>query len=68
MLASWCVQGQPGLSATDLFQRHPKLHEFLLGQLIEAAAQLDAGSGGAAAAADVHPSLLPVLALLSRLG
>lgn len=77
------LQGQAALPAAELFRRHPQLHAFLGAQLAEAAAGLsgrgigdasgvagsgakDAGSGRGGAA--LHPSLLPVLTLLSRLG
>lgn len=42
--------------------RYPSLHPFLLGQLQQAAAQLEAAPHG-----PVHPSLYPVLVILSRL-
>jgi hypothetical protein len=73
-------QGQAALPAAELFRRHPQLHAFLGAQLAEAAAGLSGGGGGDAGSgagdakssggggAALHPSLLPVLTLLSRLG
>ncbi|GIL79887.1 hypothetical protein Vretifemale_9023, partial [Volvox reticuliferus] len=65
------------VSGTEFFQRYPVLHGFLLAQLREAAAELEAaeaaataGHGGRAAAAALanpHPGLYPVLIILSRL-
>ena len=49
------------ITGAELFQRYPTLHPFLLGELRAAAAAL---------AQDdplLHPSLFPVLLLLSRL-
>ena len=49
------------ITGAELFQRYPTLHPFLLGELCAAAAAL---------AQDdplLHPSLFPVLLLLSRL-
>lgn len=49
------------ITGAELFQRYPMLHPFLLGELRAAAAAL---------AQDdqlLHPSLFPVLLLLSRL-
>lgn len=66
-------------TAADFFARHPPLHAFLLAQLGAAAAALDAAAepaaetappaaqAAAAAPAELHPSLFPVLVLLSRL-
>jgi hypothetical protein len=74
------LQGQAALPAAELFRRHPQLHAFLGAQLAEAVAGLsgsgitdagDAGSGAGNASGGgggTHPSLLPVLTLLSRLG
>lgn len=44
----------------DFFQRYPSVHPVLLAQLDAAVSALEAGDAG-------HPSLYPVLALLSRL-
>lgn len=49
------------ITGAEFFQRYPALHTFLLGQLKEAAQGLEQGGE------DVHPSLSPVLVLLSRL-
>ena len=49
------------MSGADLFARCPGLHAFLLAELIDAAAQLQR-EGSA-----LHPSLFPVLMLLSHL-
>lgn len=49
------------ITGAEFFNRYPSLHNFLLTQLQAAAHQLEQG------AAVVHPSLTPVLALLSRL-
>eukprot|EP00887_Chlorella_sp_A99_P000062 scaffold16.g62.t1 len=57
-----------GLSAADFFHRFPQLHAFLLQQLRAATEQLESGGArGGGGGARVHPSLFPVLALLSRL-
>lgn len=53
-------------TAADFFARHPQLHPFLLAQLGEAAAALNGGDGSSSGQ-EVHPSLFPVLVLLSRL-
>ncbi|KAL0033537.1 hypothetical protein WJX79_002523 [Trebouxia sp. C0005] len=49
------------ITGAEFFNRYPSLHHFLLTQLKAATHQLEQG------AAVVHPSLTPVLALLSRL-
>lgn len=49
------------VGGAELFQRHPALHPFLLGELQAAAAALEARG------AQLHPSLFPTLLLLSRL-
>ncbi|DBB01023.1 TPA: hypothetical protein ACH3X1_000923 [Trebouxia sp. C0004] len=49
------------ITGAEFFNRYPSLHHFLLTQLQAATHQLEQG------AAVVHPSLTPVLALLSRL-
>ncbi len=51
-------------TAADFFARHPQLHPFLLQQLEAAAASLESGSSSSS---ELHPSLFPVLVLLSRL-
>ncbi|CAG9466485.1 unnamed protein product [Pedinophyceae sp. YPF-701] len=53
--------GRRTLTAAEFFARYPSLHGFMLGELRAAAAW----SGGGALS--VHPSLFPVLAVLSRL-
>ena len=55
------VPSSAGLTSLEFFKSHPALHPFLLQQLLAAARQLQAP--GAA----LHPSLFPILALLSRL-
>ena len=50
------------MSVADFFAQYPALHPFLLSQLGLATEQLESGRGRA-----MHPSLFPVLALLSRL-
>jgi len=47
--------------------RYPSLHGFLLTQLQEAAQQLQPAGGAASSHQAVHPSLFPVLVILSRL-
>jgi hypothetical protein len=56
-------------AAAEFFGRYPALHGFLLGQLREAAAQLEARSaaGGGGGGGVAHPGLYPVLIILSRL-
>ena len=57
------VQGdgsKRAVTGVDFFIRYPTLHPFLLRQLAGAVEKLEAGDAG-------HPSLYPVLALLSRL-
>ena len=49
------------ITGAEFFNRFPSLHTFLLTQLQAATRQLQHGGGV------VHPSLFPVLALLSRL-
>lgn len=49
------------ITGAEFFNRFPSLHTFLLTQLQAAIKQLQQGGGV------VHPSLFPVLALLSRL-
>ena len=49
------------ITGAEFFNRFPSLHTFLLTQLQAATKQLQQGGGV------VHPSLFPVLALLSRL-
>ncbi|KAL0046958.1 hypothetical protein WJX82_002976, partial [Trebouxia sp. C0006] len=49
------------ITGAEFFNRYPSLHHFLLTQLQAATHQLEQG------AAVVHPSLTPILALLSRL-
>ena len=49
------------ITGAEFFNRYPSLHNFLLTQLQAASQQLQQG------ATLVHPSLFPVLALLSRL-
>ena len=53
-------------TAADLFARHTALHPFLLAQLSEAVGALEALPPGRGAA-PLHPSLFPILVLLSRL-
>jgi hypothetical protein len=53
------------VTSAEFFQRYPPLHAFLLEQLRAAAAQLDRRDDGGVRSA--HPSLHPVLVLLSRL-
>ena len=58
------VQGESArraITGAEFFNRYPTLHPFLLTQLQAAAQQLSQGSSA------VHPSLVPILALLSRL-
>ncbi|GAB4815827.1 hypothetical protein N2152v2_002873 [Parachlorella kessleri] len=50
------------MSVADFFAQYPALHPFLLSQLGQATEELECGRGRA-----MHPSLFPVLALLSRL-
>lgn len=47
------------VTGDEFFQRYPTLHGFLLGQLDAAVQELHGGAP--------HPSLYPVLVLLSRL-
>ena len=47
------------VTGDDFFARFPALHPFLLSELADAAAALERGA--------VHPSLYPILAVLSRL-
>jgi len=54
------LQGR-AITGAEFFNRYPSLHHFLLTQLQAATHQLQQG------ATVVHPSLTPVLALLSRL-
>ena len=49
------------ITGAEFFNRFPSLHTFLLTQLQAAIKQLQQGGGV------MHPSLFPVLALLSRL-
>ena len=77
LLVSACTQAaRKGMSAADFFHRFPQLHSFLLRQLAAAAEQLEGASstgsscrsrGASSPAARMHPSLFPILALLSRL-
>ena len=58
------VQGESArraITGAEFFNRYPSLHPFLLAQLQAAAQQLSQGSSA------VHPSLVPILALVSRL-
>jgi len=48
-------------TAAEFFVAYPRLHPFLISQLTTAVEQLDAGDK------DLHPSLCPILTLLSRL-
>ena len=55
-------------TAADFFARYPQLHPFLLHQLSEAAAALQHGASSSnPSASSMHPSLFPLLVLLSRL-
>lgn len=61
-------------TAADFFARHPTLHPFLLAQLEAATEALEGADGaegssaeGAQGAGQMHPSMFPVLVLLSRL-
>lgn len=60
----YILQGESArraITGAEFFNRYPSLHSFLLTQLTAATQQLEQG------ATVVHPSLTPVLALLSRL-
>ncbi|KAK9830510.1 hypothetical protein WJX72_012147 [[Myrmecia] bisecta] len=52
------------ITGAEFFYRYQLLHSFLLGQLEEAAQQLESDTSSSS---PVHPSLYPVLVLLSRL-
>ncbi|KAL4419934.1 hypothetical protein ABPG75_007032 [Micractinium tetrahymenae] len=54
-------------TAADFFARHPQLHPFLLQQLAAAAASLESSSSSSGGSSELHPSMFPVLVLLSRL-
>ena len=61
---AYTLQGESArraITGAEFFNRFPSLHTFLLTQLQAATQQLQQGG------AVVHPSLFPVLALLSRL-
>lgn len=49
------------ITSQEFFLRFPTLHSFLLGELRAAATMLSQQ------ARDIHPSLFPVLALISRM-
>ena len=56
-----------GMTGRDFFLQFPSLHQYLLDQLQEAVSSYEQGSARSASMGDMHPSLYPILMLLSRL-
>lgn len=62
--ATACIKSP---TAAEFFSRYPSLHSFLLSQLKAAAGQLQTLNKCGHKSHDIHPSLFPVLVILSRL-